>query len=78
MPTEVCTGWCSRHCEGGRICKTAVQLFIGGDWPLAGGFDWQQVDHFHVTGGGVIQGFDDSGEPVGPAIECEFKVFVHY
>jgi hypothetical protein len=75
MSTTQCQGWCdTQHRGEGRIEKDSVKKLFRGTWPAADGFNWDQIDHFHVNGPGTMQGFDGGGEPIGPTIEYEIKV----
>lgn len=47
-----------------KFTRSQMRRIIG-DFPEAGGFAWDRVDHFEATDG-IIQGIS-AGEPVGPA-----------
>jgi len=69
--------------DGCWVDKEMVLALLGGIWPEAEGFDWQQVDHFQILFAGLkptpgtIQGFDGSGEPIGPTIEYQIRVLTN-
>jgi hypothetical protein len=65
---------------GRRIEKDIVLALCGGVWPEAEGFDWSMVEYFAILYPGLaptpgsIQGFDGSGEAIGPLIEYFIRV----
>ncbi len=57
-----------------KITPDIILTLLGGKFPFSSDFHWGYVEYFQVLSPNSLQGFDGSGEPIGPSLDFTFSV----